>query len=107
MTHTVCGSVSDELKVQTSLHKQQTLIQNMSSFVRISLISRDSLFDTNRMSRRVSDATFIDVHRKVHEISSSHGGEYADGCLLGCCTASYGTRLPTFQRCFLPPSSRR
>jgi hypothetical protein len=42
----------------------------------------------------------------VCDISGFHGGEYEDGCLLGCCTLWTGRSLPTFQRCLLPPSSR-
>jgi hypothetical protein len=30
-----------------------------------------------------------------------------DDCLLGCCTVQSGRSFPTFQRCFLPPSSGR
>jgi hypothetical protein len=30
-----------------------------------------------------------------------------DDCLLGCCAVYSGRRLPTFQRCLLPPSSGR
>jgi hypothetical protein len=37
---------------------------------------------------------------KVH-ISSSHGGEYKDGWLVGCCAVQSGKRLPTFQKCLL------
>jgi hypothetical protein len=33
--------------------------------------------------------------------------DYEDGCLLGCCDANSGTRLSTFQRSLLPPSSGR
>jgi hypothetical protein len=35
------------------------------------------------------------------EILGSHGGEYDDGCLLGCCTVWSGRSLSTFQRCLL------
>jgi hypothetical protein len=31
------------------------------------------------------------------EISGSHGGEYEDGCPLGCCAVLSGKSLPTFQ----------
>jgi hypothetical protein len=40
-------------------------------------------------------------------ISGSHGGEYEDGCLLGCCAVQSGRSLPTFQRCMLTQSSGR
>jgi hypothetical protein len=43
------------------------------------------------------------VQREVYsEISGSHGGEYEDGCLLGCCVVWSGGSSPTFQRCLLP-----
>jgi hypothetical protein len=32
------------------------------------------------------------------ETSSSHGGEYEDDCLLGCCAVQSGRNLPKFQR---------
>jgi hypothetical protein len=32
-----------------------------------------------------SFTTFPHASIKASEISSSHGGEYEDGCLLGCC----------------------
>jgi hypothetical protein len=35
----------------------------------------------------------------------SHGGEYEDGCLLGCSAVQSGRSLPTIQRFLLPPSS--
>jgi hypothetical protein len=38
-------------------------------------------------------------------ISGSDGGEYDDGCLLGCSTVYTGISSPTFQRSVLPPSS--
>jgi hypothetical protein len=41
------------------------------------------------------------------EVSGSHGAEYEDGCLLGCCTVLFSRSLPTFQRCLLPTSSGR
>jgi hypothetical protein len=41
------------------------------------------------------------------EISGSQGGEYEDGCLMGCCAVKSGRSLPTFQRCLMPPSSGR
>jgi hypothetical protein len=37
-------------------------------------------------------------------IWGSHGGEYEDGCLLGCSAVYSGRSLPTFQRSLLPPS---
>jgi hypothetical protein len=37
----------------------------------------------------------------------SHGGEYEDGCLLGCSAMKTGMSLPTFQRSVLLPSSER
>jgi hypothetical protein len=40
-------------------------------------------------------------------IWGSHGGEYEDGCLLGCSTVQSGRSLPTFQSSLLPPSSGR
>jgi hypothetical protein len=40
-------------------------------------------------------------------IWGSHGSEYENECLLGCCTLWSGRSLPTFQRCLLPPSSGR
>jgi hypothetical protein len=33
------------------------------------------------------------------EVLCSHGGEYEDGCFLGCCGVWSGGRLPTFQKC--------
>jgi hypothetical protein len=33
------------------------------------------------------------------------GGQYEDGCLLGCSAVWTGITLPTFQRSVLPPSS--
>jgi hypothetical protein len=44
---------------------------------------------------------------KPSEISGFHGGEYEDGCLLGCCALLSGRNLLTFHRCLLPPSSGR
>jgi hypothetical protein len=42
------------------------------------------------------------VNPIVHgEISGSHGGEYEDDCLLGCCTLQSGRSLPTFQKYLL------
>jgi hypothetical protein len=38
------------------------------------------------------------------EISGSHGGEYEDDCLLGCCVVESGRSLPKFQRFLLPLS---
>jgi hypothetical protein len=38
------------------------------------------------------------------EISVFDGGDYEDGCLLGCCVLQSGRSLPTFQRCMLPTS---
>jgi hypothetical protein len=32
------------------------------------------------------------------EISGSHGDEYEDGCIQGCCPTYSGRHLPTFQR---------
>jgi hypothetical protein len=43
----------------------------------------------------------------LSRIWGSHGGEYEDGCLLGCSTVLSGRSLPAFQRTLLPPSSRR
>jgi hypothetical protein len=40
-------------------------------------------------------------------IWGSHGGDYEDGCLLGCSAVWTGVSLPTFQRSVLPPSSGR
>jgi hypothetical protein len=39
--------------------------------------------------------------------SGSQGGEYVDGCLLGCSAVQYGRSLPTFQRCLLLALSGR
>jgi hypothetical protein len=39
------------------------------------------------------------------KISGSHGGEYEDGCLLGCCEEQYGRSTPTFQWWLLPQTS--
>jgi hypothetical protein len=36
----------------------------------------------------------------LSDISGSHGGEYEDDCLLGCCAVWSGRSLLTFQRCF-------
>jgi hypothetical protein len=41
------------------------------------------------------------------KISGSHGNEYKNIYILGCCTVSSGRNLPTFQRCLLPPTSGR
>jgi hypothetical protein len=41
------------------------------------------------------------------KITGSHGGEFEDGCLLGCCPIKSGRCSPKFQRCLLPPSSGR
>jgi hypothetical protein len=38
------------------------------------------------------------------ELPGSHGNEYEDGCLLGCCAMQSSTHLPMFQRSLLPPS---
>jgi hypothetical protein len=45
------------------------------------------------------------IQYSTGEISGSHGGEYEDDCLLGCCAVLSGRSLPTFQRCLLPSSS--
>jgi hypothetical protein len=45
------------------------------------------------------------VQNYVSRIWGSHGGEYEEGCLLGCSTVKSGRSLPTFQRSLLPPSS--
>jgi hypothetical protein len=39
------------------------------------------------------------------DILGSAGGEYEDGCLLGCSAVQSGRNLPTFQMCLLPPQS--
>jgi hypothetical protein len=47
------------------------------------------------------------VRNYLSEISGSHGSEYEDDCLLGCCAVKSGRSLPTFQRCLVPLSSGR
>jgi hypothetical protein len=42
------------------------------------------------------------IQGSISEISGSHGSEYEDDYLLGCCAVYSGRRLPTFQRCLLP-----
>jgi hypothetical protein len=47
-----------------------------------------------------------DVVQKMRgEILCSHGGDYEDGCLLGCCAMLSGRSSLTFQRCLLLPLS--
>jgi hypothetical protein len=50
---------------------------------------------------------FKNKSKTISDTSGSHGGEYKDGCLLGCCTALSGRNLPTFQKRLLLPSSGR
>jgi hypothetical protein len=42
--------------------------------------------------------------RSKFEISGSHGGEYEDGCLLGCCGMWTGMSLLMFETCLLLPA---
>jgi hypothetical protein len=35
----------------------------------------------------------------LDEISGSHGNEYENDCLLGCCTVLSGRSLQTLQKC--------
>jgi hypothetical protein len=37
------------------------------------------------------------------DFSASHGGEYDEGCFLGCCAVQSDRSLLTFQRSLLPP----
>jgi hypothetical protein len=45
------------------------------------------------------------IHYCSCEGSGSHGNEYEDGCLLGCCAVWCGGSLLTFQRYLLSLSS--
>jgi hypothetical protein len=54
----------------------------------------------------VTLSKFKSIIDQLSEISGSHGGKYEDGCFLGCCAVQSGRKLPTFQRCLMPPSGR-
>jgi hypothetical protein len=49
----------------------------------------------------------VAVTARLSTIWAPHGGDYEDGCLLGCIAVYTGISLPTFQRSVLPPSSGR
>jgi hypothetical protein len=72
--------------------------------------SRDGLaFERrdNDKGNNVQQYVHVEITETVRycEFSGSHGGEYEDGCLLGCCAVKSGRSSPTFQRCLLCPSS--
>jgi hypothetical protein len=71
--------------------------------------------------RLPNDAKAVGIDRFMHytpykppgrqdgsgEFSDTHGVEYEDDCLLGCCAMCSHGHWPTFQRFLLPPSSRQ
>jgi hypothetical protein len=57
---------------------------------------------TTSLSKDLSKINFLQVTKRN---LGSHGGEYEDGCLVGCWALWTGRILLTFQRCLLPPLS--
>jgi hypothetical protein len=72
-------------------------------FYKIIVRVRIMLTDTTVLLHRSSP--FRHKHQlELSRIWGYHGGEYEDGCLLGCSAVQSGRSLPTFQRSLLPPS---
>jgi hypothetical protein len=71
------------------------------------LDSREMRWQQTLQNYRKGLLILRNLNKHLRMIWGSHGGEYEDGCLLGCSAVWTGIKLPVFQRFLLPPSSGR
>jgi hypothetical protein len=102
---------SSALKMEAICSSETLVYTCKSAFVlrrhKLTIWPTCSLSMTDQESYRIIYKYHLHEQKLFDKISGSHGDEYKDDCLLGCCAVLSGRYLPTFRRCLLPPSSGR
>jgi hypothetical protein len=76
---------------ESALSIRETILADSYAFVR--RVSRCSALPVNHLAIVSAASPLVGLCK----ISGSHGDEYEDGCLLGCCFVYSGKSLLTFQ----------